>query len=96
MHCPPIVNKHNTDPFIPRPDDGAGVAAWRKRMQSETGKATYRVRSIHECINARFRQWGLVQLTVRGRAKAAIVLTWYALTNNILQGARLRQAAAAI
>jgi len=33
---------------------------------------------------------------VRGRAKAAIVLTWYALTNNILQGARLRQAAAAI
>jgi transposase len=96
MHCPPIVNKHNTDPFTPRPDDGAGVAAWRKRMQSETGKATYRVRSIHECINARFRQWGLVQLTVRGRAKAAIVLTWYALTNNILQGARLRQAAAAI
>jgi transposase len=95
MHCPPIVNKHNTDPFAPRPDDGPGVSAWRKRMQSETGKATYRVRSIHECINARFRQWGLVQLTVRGQAKACIVLTWYALTNNILQGERLRRAAAA-
>src|SRR6266849_296026 len=93
MHCPPIVNKHNTDPFTPRPDDGAGVAAWRKRMQSETGKAAYRVRSIHECINARFRQWGLVQLTVRGRAKAAIVLTWYAVANNIFQGERLRRAA---
>jgi transposase len=93
--CPPIVNKHNTDPFAPRSDDGPGIAEWRTRMQSDTGKATYRKRSIHECINARFRQWGLVQLTVRGLAKAAIVLTWYALANNILQGERLRLAAAA-
>lgn len=96
MLCPPIVNKHNTDPFAPRPDDGPGVSAWRQRMKSETGKATYRKRSIHECINARFRQWGLVQLTVRGRAKATVVLTWYAVANNIFQGARLRRAAAAI
>lgn len=95
MHCPPIINKHNTDPFAPREDDGPGISAWRKRMQSQAGKATYRLRSIHECINARFRQWGLVQLTVRGRAKALVVLTWYALANNILQGERLRRAAAA-
>lgn len=95
MLCPPIVNKHNTDPFAPREDDGPGVSAWRKRMNSDTGKATYRERSIHECINARFRQWGLVQLTLRGRAKATIALTWHALTNNILQGARLRSQAAA-
>ena len=60
-----------------------------------TTKATYRKRSIHECINARFRQWGLVQLTVRGRAKATIVLTWYAVANNIFQGERLRRAAPA-
>jgi transposase len=91
MHCPPVVNKHKTDPLAPRPDDGPGVAAWRKRMASDAGKATYRKRSIHECINARFRQWGLQQLTVRGLAKAAIVLTWYAVANNILQGQRLRQ-----
>jgi transposase len=96
MFCPPTVNKHNTDPFAPRPDDAPGVSAWRQRMKSDTGKATYRKRSIHECINARFRQWGLVQLTVRGQAKAMIVLTWYAVTNNIFQGARLRRAAAAI
>ena len=95
MHCPPIINKHNTDPFAPREDDGPGISAWRKRMQSEAGKATYRLRSIHECINARFRQWGLVQLTVRGSAKALVVLTWYGLANNILQGERLRRAAAA-
>jgi hypothetical protein len=96
LFCPPIVNKHNTDPFAPRPDDGPGVSEWRQRMKSEIGKTTYRKRSIHECINARFRQWGLVQLTVRGQAKAAIVLTWYALANNLLQGERLRQAAAAL
>lgn len=95
MLCPPIVNKHNTDPFAPREDDGPGISAWRKRMQSEAGKATYRGRSIHECINARLRQWGLVQLTVRGRAKALVVLTWYALANNILQGERLRRVVAA-
>ena len=95
MLCPPIINKHNTDPFAPREDDGPGISAWRNRMQSEAGKATYRLRSIHECINARLRQWGLVQLTVRGRAKALVVLTWYALANNILQGERLRRAAAA-
>jgi len=95
MHCPPIINKHNTDPFAPREDDGPGISAWRQRMNSDSGKATYRKRSIHECINARFRQWGLKQLTVRGRAKALAVLTWYALANNILQGERLRRAAAA-
>jgi transposase len=96
MLCPPIINKHNTDPFAPRDDDGPGISEWRKRMQSEAGKATYRKRSIHECINARFRTWGLLQLTVRGRAKALVVLTWYALANNILQGERLRRAAAAV
>jgi transposase len=94
MFCPPIINKHNTDPFAPREDDGPGISAWRERMKGEIGKATYRKRSIHECINARLRQWGLQQLTVRGAGKALVVLTWYALTNNILQGARLRRAAA--
>jgi transposase len=96
MLCPPIINKHNTDPFAPRDDDGPGISEWRKRMQSEAGKAAYRKRSIHECINARLRTWGLLQLTVRGRAKALVVLTWYALANNILQGERLRRAAAAV
>lgn len=94
MYCPPTTNKHKTDPFEPRDDDGPGVAQWRERMKSEAGQVLYRLRAIHECINARFRQWGLAQLTVRGKAKAIVVLTWYALANNILQGERLRQAAA--
>jgi transposase len=95
MYCPPTTNKHKTDPFEPRDDDGPGVAQLRERMKSEAGQAIYRLRAIHECINARFRQWGLAQLTVRGTAKAIVVLTWYALANNILQGERLQQAAAA-
>lgn len=95
MFCPPITNKHKTDPFEPRSDDGPGIKAWRERMKSEAGKATYRTRSIHECINGRFRQWRLTQLTVRGKAKAWAVLAWYALVNNLLQGERLRRAAAA-
>jgi hypothetical protein len=94
MFCPPTTNKHGTDPFEPRRDDTPGVTAWRERMKGDTGKATYRRRSIHECINARFRQWGLRQLTVRGKAKAMVVLTWYALANNIFQGERMRRAAA--
>ncbi len=94
MFCPPITNKHKTDPFEPRTDDGPGIKAWRERMKSDAGKSTYRTRSIHECINGRFRQWRLTQLTVRGKAKAWAVLAWYALVNNILQGERLRRAAA--
>ena len=94
MFCPPTTNKHGTDPYEPRCDDTPGVIAWRERMKGDTGKATYRRRSIHECINARFRQWGLRQLTVRGKAKAMVVLTWYALANNIFQGERMRCAAA--
>jgi transposase len=95
VYCPPITNKHNTDPFAPRDNDGPGMSAWRRRMSSQEGKATYRERSIHECVNARGRKYGLVQLTVRGLAKAINILTLFALANNILQGARLRRIAAA-
>jgi len=86
---PPARNKHKTDPFAPREKDGPGVAAWRRRMKSPHGKAVYRRRAPGECINARFRQWGLHRFTVRGCDKAATVLRWFALANNILQGHRL-------
>lgn len=95
MYCPPPQSKHGTDPFAPRHDDPAGVRAWRLRMQSETGKAIYRRRAIHECINAQGRKSGLTQITVRCLAKARTVLLWFALTNNILGGYRLAAAAAA-
>jgi len=94
VHCPPTRSKHGSDPFVPRPDDGPGMAAWRRRMNSPAGKARYKRRPLVECINARLREWNLRQLTVRGKEKVRSVLLWGALANNILQGHRLAQAAA--
>jgi transposase/vacuolar-type H+-ATPase subunit H len=89
VYCPPTQSKHGTDPYLPRRGDGAGVLAWRARMESEAGKARYKPRSICECIHARWRNWDLRNLTVRGLDKVRAVVLCYALTNNILQGHRL-------
>ena len=61
-------------------------------MGSDQGKAAYKPRSICECIHARWRNWDLRQLTVRGIEKVRAVLLWYALANNILRGHRLAAA----
>lgn len=92
VYCPPTQSKHGTDPYLPRRGDGAGVLAWRARMASKAGKAQYKPRSICECIHARWRNWDLRQLTVRGIEKVRAVVLCYALTNNILQGHRLASA----
>jgi len=93
VYGPPASSKHQTDPYAPRPDDGPGLAAWRRRMKSSHGKSVYKRRAPGECINARFRNWGLRQFTVRGRNKVLTVLRWFALANNILAGHRLLAAA---
>ncbi|MBO0742859.1 MAG: IS1182 family transposase [Hyphomicrobiaceae bacterium] len=95
VYSPPTHSKHNTDPYAPRRDDGPGVAAWRRRMKSPYGKGVGKRRAMGECINARFRQWGLHQFTVRGREKVNMVLHWFALANNILAGHRMMRSAAA-
>ncbi|PWF79656.1 IS1182 family transposase [Kocuria rosea] len=92
VYCPPTQSKHGTDPYLPRRGDGPGVLAWRARMASEPGKAQYKLRSICECIHARWRNWGLRQLTVRGLEKVRAVALWFVLTNNVLQGHRLYSA----
>jgi transposase len=89
VFCPPTQSKHGTDPYLPRRGDGPGVLAWRARMASEAGKAQYKLRSICECIHARWRNWNLRQLTVRGIEKVRAVVLWYALANNILQGGQI-------
>lgn len=89
VYCPPKQCKEGTDPSLPRRREGAGVVAWRARMGSETGKAQFKIRTICECIHARWRNWDLRQLTVRGMEKVRAVVLWYALANNILQGHRL-------
>jgi transposase len=92
VYCPPVQSKHGTDPYLPRRGDGPGVMAWRARMASEAGQAQYKVRSECECIHARWHNWDLRQVTVRGIEKVRNVVLWYALTNNILQGHRLATA----
>jgi transposase len=89
VYCPPTQSKGGVDPYLPRRGDGAGVLAWRERMGSEAGKAQYKVRTICECIHARWRNWDLRQLPVRGIEKVRAVALFYALTNNVLQGARM-------
>jgi transposase len=85
MWCPPAQTKHGTDPYAPKKGDGVGVADWRERMQSEDGKAFYRLRCEHECINAHARRMGLRQLTLRGKVKARIQLLWFALAHNMMR-----------
>jgi transposase len=92
VYCPPTQSKHGTDPFKPRRTDGPGVLAWRARMASEAGQAQYKRRSICECIHARWRNWDLQQVSVRGVKNVRAVMLWFALANNILQGHRLAAA----
>jgi transposase len=94
VYGPAPKSKHRTDPYAARADDGPGVAQWRRRMKSPYGKGVYKRRAMGECINARFRQWGLYQFTVRGRQKVTTMLNWFALANNILAGHRLLSLAA--
>ena len=92
VYCPPTQSKSGADPYQPRPRDGEGVVAWRARMAGDAGKAQYKKRTICECIHARWRNWDLRQVTVRGIEKVRAVVLWYALTNNILEGRRLAAA----
>jgi transposase len=87
-------SKHGRDPHAPRAKDGPGVAAWRLRMASEDGKRIYRRRGLAERVHAVMRQHGLTRFTVRGSAKARIVLIWHALAHNLQCLLRLRRLAA--
>jgi len=94
VYCPPVKSRHGRDPYQPRPDDGPGMADWRRRMASEAGQAIYRRRAIHECINAGLRNRGLHRFFVRGLAKAKTIALWHALAHNCLRNFSLRAAVA--
>ena len=85
LWCPPGQTKHGTDPYAPKKGDGVGVADWRERMKGEQGKAFYRLRAQHECINAHARRMGLRQLSLRGKIKARIHLLWFAVAHNMMR-----------
>lgn len=94
LWCPAINNKHGTDPYAPRPQDGPGVADWRQRMAGERGKMMYKRRCQAECVNAAARRMGLTRLLVRGKEKARTILLWVALAHNMMRSFALRRAAA--
>jgi transposase len=93
LWCPAIHNKHGTEPYAPRPDDGPGVADWRRRMASARGILSYKERCKAERPNAAARRMGLTRLLVRGKEKARSVLLWFALAHNMLRAFALRRAA---
>jgi hypothetical protein len=94
LWCPVGQTKHGTDPYAPKKGDGVGVADWRERMRGEDGKAFYRLRAEHECINAHARRMGLRQLSLRGKIKARIHLLWFALAHNMMRFFATAQVAA--
>src|SRR3546814_20635900 len=63
VYGPPPRSKHKTDPYAPRPKDGPGVAAWRRRMKSAHGKTVYRRRRSEErrvgkeCVSTCRSRW---------------------------------------
>ena len=83
-YVPLTANKHGTDPYAARKDDGPGVAALRERMKSEEAKALYKQRSPAELPHARLRKYGLNQFTLRTAAKALMQATWAALASNLI------------
>jgi transposase len=66
--------------------DPPGVAAWRQRMDSEEGKAIYKLRaSTSETVNADLKSFrGLHAFTVRGLSKVRCAALWSALAYNVM------------
>jgi hypothetical protein len=73
--------------YDPRPDDSPAVVAWRQRMGTPTGQATYRQRgAIAEWTNAQLRvRHGLQRFTVRGLDRVTSVVLLLAVTHNLLR-----------
>lgn len=69
-----------------KPTDTPAQTGWRERMGTETGKTIYKERAAtSETANADLKRYrGLVQLTVRGLAKAKCVALWCALAYNLM------------
>jgi transposase len=84
---PPRTTTSGRTAYDPRPDDTPAVAAWRQRMGTEDGQATYRQRSgIAAWTNAQLRfRHGLQQFTVRSVDRVTSVVLLLAVTHNLLR-----------
>lgn len=75
------------DPYAKKKGDGPGVAAWRARMGTESGKVIYKERGqTAEWPNAMARNRGMNQFRVRGLSKVRAVTRWFALAHNLSRG----------
>jgi hypothetical protein len=72
--------------YQPRAGDSEAVKRWRQHMGTDQAKATYKQRAAtSETVNADLKTHrGLVQLSVRGIAKATCVALWCALAYNLM------------
>jgi transposase len=84
---PPRTEASGRTAYDPRPDDTPAVVAWRQRMGTPEGQATYRQRSgIAEWANAHLRvRHGLHRFTVRGVERVTSVVLLLAVTHNLLR-----------
>ncbi len=84
LFCP-LPKNTKGDPAAPRRDDGPGARAWRERMATPQGQATYRRRFATERPHAHMRTHGLQRLLVRGADKVKAVMLWHVHAFNFLQ-----------
>ena len=96
VFAPPQKPTGNRDPYTPLPKDKPGVAAWRQRMGTDDGKATYALRSTVELQFARMRNQGLTRFLVRGKERVHFVAVLHAFTQNIVQDYSLARETAAL
>ena len=86
--------KKGDDPFERRKGDSDEVAAWRRRMGTESAKEIYKQRAATaEFPNAGCRNRGLLRFLVRGQPKVKAVSLWQALAHNFQRTLSLRAAA---
>jgi transposase len=81
------ARRADVDPSKPKPGDGPGVKAWRRRMTRELAARIYKDRAATaETTNADLKQWrGLDRLNVRGASKVLSVALWAAMALNLLR-----------
>jgi transposase len=92
IYAPPQqARRPDVDSTKPKKTDSPGVAAWRKRMGTERGKAIYKDRAtIAEGTNADLRTWrGLERISLKGISKVLCVALWSAIAFNLMRWAEL-------
>jgi transposase len=84
LFCP-LPRNTRANPAMPKRGDGPGTIAWRQRMATEQGRATYRRRFATERPHAHMRNHGLRKLLVRGIDKVKAIVLWHVHAFNFLQ-----------